>query len=314
MHRTKRLQHFRISDRDTKEKKKKNEIDEKSTVLPVGRPPKQTKTSLPTKRTWLSQCETSSNRSKSSDDFSGFDDDSSADKPPAKRPRISNVVKQGDFDVYLQKYLDSTMDDLSLTKDKAKLLLKKKWKKLTPVQKARYKSKISYDPSTSSCDTDDSSSDQSSLTSSKSKRSSVQDDEGGEVASRGVYRVPKNEKVCHSCENATQKSGADMVKCKGLCCSVFHLSCVGLDVPPEGDFKCADCLAGIHKCFICKSEEGKKDRCSVFSCGKFYHPECVKLWPQVTKARQIEVSPKSNIILLYTVNDLKLTVHDLKKY
>ncbi|KRT86397.1 PHD finger motif containing protein [Oryctes borbonicus] len=54
----------------------------------------------------------------------------------------------------------------------------------------------------------------------------------------------------------------------------------------EIDFKCYNCLEDIdHACFVCHKEVSKKgssirQKCSLFSCGKFYHPECLKMWPQ----------------------------------
>ncbi|KAI4461952.1 set domain protein [Holotrichia oblita] len=54
----------------------------------------------------------------------------------------------------------------------------------------------------------------------------------------------------------------------------------------EIDFKCINCLEDIdYPCFVCHREISKKgssirQKCSLFSCGKFYHPECLKVWPQ----------------------------------
>jgi len=41
-------------------------------------------------------------------------------------------------------------------------------------------------------------------------------------------------------------------------------------------------FADQHSCFICKSNDGNRERCSISSCGKFYHRECLRssLWPQ----------------------------------
>ena len=52
------------------------------------------------------------------------------------------------------------------------------------------------------------------------------------------------------------------------------------------DFKCSDCLQNIDPlCFVChrktsKSGSNTRQKCSIFPCGKFYHPECLKVWPQ----------------------------------
>ncbi|XP_024945454.1 histone-lysine N-methyltransferase NSD2 isoform X2 [Cephus cinctus] len=49
----------------------------------------------------------------------------------------------------------------------------------------------------------------------------------------------------------------------------------------EETFKCIDCLSGVAPaCFICNERETDRMRCSVFACGKHYHPACLKAWPQ----------------------------------
>lgn len=54
----------------------------------------------------------------------------------------------------------------------------------------------------------------------------------------------------------------------------------------EIDFKCSDCLEDIdHPCFVCHKDVSRKgssirQKCSLFACGKFYHAECLKVWPQ----------------------------------
>lgn len=58
------------------------------------------------------------------------------------------------------------------------------------------------------------------------------------------------------------------------------------ELQTEIDFKCINCLEDIdYPCFVCHREVSKKgssirQKCSLFSCGKFYHPECLKVWPQ----------------------------------
>lgn len=53
----------------------------------------------------------------------------------------------------------------------------------------------------------------------------------------------------------------------------------------ENNFKCTICLSGTAPCFVCsniisKSGDQKREKCSVFQCGKYYHRECLKDWPQ----------------------------------
>jgi hypothetical protein len=71
---------------------------------------------------------------------------------------------------------------------------------------------------------------------------------------------------------------------QGTCQRTFHLECAGYFVP-QANFKCDECLSGEHECFMCK-EKNVSDgaagnvkttrKCSVTSCGKYYHDECAK--------------------------------------
>ncbi|KAB7504866.1 Histone-lysine N-methyltransferase NSD2, partial [Armadillidium nasatum] len=290
LERYERIQHFKPPEVEKSKNKKNKTIASKSeSVHPASRLTNISNSNINVgnNNNNNTKGETNSNKSKSSDDFSGFDEDSSYERRKTKRMKLESKVKRGDFEVYLQKHLESTIQTSNISREKAKKLLQKKWNKLTPVQKLRYKSKVSYNP-LSSCDTDDSSSDLS-TNSSKSKKNSCEDELHESV--RGTYRVARNEKVCIVCESVSKKSGTDMVKCKGLCGSLFHLSCIGLDTQPAGEFKCVECLSGTFKCFICKSSEGSRNKCSVNLCGKFYHDDCLKKWPQVsrcTNSRQVE--------------------------
>jgi hypothetical protein len=49
----------------------------------------------------------------------------------------------------------------------------------------------------------------------------------------------------------------------------------------DDNFKCIDCLSGVAPpCFVCHEREGERIKCSVLACGKHYHTECLKGWPQ----------------------------------
>ncbi|KAM3940744.1 histone-lysine N-methyltransferase NSD2 [Leptodactylus fuscus] len=87
----------------------------------------------------------------------------------------------------------------------------------------------------------------------------------------------KKELVCLLCEKA-----GDLLLCEGLCCSAFHLSCLGLSERPNGPFQCEECTSGIHTCFVCKEKNADVKRCSASNCGKFYHESCVRQYPNAT--------------------------------
>ncbi|KAL3864307.1 hypothetical protein ACJMK2_005998 [Sinanodonta woodiana] len=85
----------------------------------------------------------------------------------------------------------------------------------------------------------------------------------------------KKENLCNICEQT-----GELLECEGPCQGQFHLDCLGLTMRPTGVFKCDECSTGVHICFICKKSENNTRRCSVVQCGRFYHEECVKQFPQ----------------------------------
>ncbi|KFP49938.1 Histone-lysine N-methyltransferase NSD3, partial [Cathartes aura] len=76
-------------------------------------------------------------------------------------------------------------------------------------------------------------------------------------------------KICES-------SGESLVSCEGECCGVFHMECLGLKSMPDEKFICTECKNGEHTCFSCKLPGKDVKRCSVNTCGKFYHEACVR--------------------------------------
>ncbi|XP_018083498.1 histone-lysine N-methyltransferase NSD2 isoform X2 [Xenopus laevis] len=86
--------------------------------------------------------------------------------------------------------------------------------------------------------------------------------------------VTKKELVCQVCEKA-----GDLLLCEGVCCSAFHLSCVGLSTRPAGKYLCDECTSGAHSCFVCKEINKDVKRCIVSHCGKFYHESCLRKYP-----------------------------------
>lgn len=130
-----------------------------------------------------------------------------------------------------------------------------------------------------------------------------------------LFKGMKNERVCQICE----KTGK-LIRCRGPCHSYFHLACVkpGESSPEPSEagdieensaykedlkeikekskeirekeeevvfdydnFKCIDCLSGVAPpCFVCHERDGERTKCSILACGKHYHPDCLKSWPQ----------------------------------
>uniref|UniRef100_A0A8C2SEB2 Histone-lysine N-methyltransferase NSD3 n=1 Tax=Capra hircus TaxID=9925 RepID=A0A8C2SEB2_CAPHI len=93
--------------------------------------------------------------------------------------------------------------------------------------------------------------------------------------SRRGTGMSKKDTVCQICES----SGDSLIPCEGECCKHFHLECLGLSSPPDGKFVCVECKTGQHPCFSCKVSGTDVKRCSVSTCGKFYHEACVRKFP-----------------------------------
>ncbi|XP_052226023.1 histone-lysine N-methyltransferase NSD2-like isoform X2 [Dreissena polymorpha] len=85
----------------------------------------------------------------------------------------------------------------------------------------------------------------------------------------------RKENLCQICEQT-----GELLECTGPCQGFFHTDCLGIARTPEGEFKCDECTNGTHSCFVCKKSDGSTQRCSVTVCGKFYHPDCLKEFPQ----------------------------------
>ncbi|XP_070621463.1 histone-lysine N-methyltransferase NSD3 isoform X2 [Erythrolamprus reginae] len=90
--------------------------------------------------------------------------------------------------------------------------------------------------------------------------------------SRRGSGTSKRDTVCQICES----TGESLVSCEGECYRVFHPECLGLSSQPDGKFICLECKNGQHICFSCKLAGKDVKRCSVNTCGKFYHEACVR--------------------------------------
>ncbi|XP_059497133.1 histone-lysine N-methyltransferase NSD3 isoform X4 [Stegostoma tigrinum] len=90
--------------------------------------------------------------------------------------------------------------------------------------------------------------------------------------SRRGSGTSKKDNICQICE----KPGDSLVACEGECCRVFHMECLRLAELPNGKFTCMECTTGNHTCFSCKLSGKVVKRCSVNSCGRFYHESCLR--------------------------------------
>ncbi len=72
----------------------------------------------------------------------------------------------------------------------------------------------------------------------------------------------RNERCCIRCEEASSPELGQVMRCRS-CLNAFHPGCLATEeLPPaepleEEKWRCPDCLAGIHPCFICKLSEGE---------------------------------------------------------
>jgi hypothetical protein len=69
----------------------------------------------------------------------------------------------------------------------------------------------------------------------------------------------RNERCCIRCEEAASAELGTVLRCRG-CQNSFHPACLEQDqgaVQEEEKWRCPDCLAGLHPCFICKLAEGE---------------------------------------------------------
>lgn len=89
------------------------------------------------------------------------------------------------------------------------------------------------------------------------------------------------EDLCGICGEIEDDDLTDMILCDGGCLKSYHFSCLGIESAPEGEeWLCEQCRTNEQLCFGCGrngtiNEKGGVFRCSVPSCGKFFHQACV---------------------------------------
>ncbi|GMF48603.1 unnamed protein product [Phytophthora fragariaefolia] len=89
------------------------------------------------------------------------------------------------------------------------------------------------------------------------------------------------EDLCGICGEIEDDDLTDMILCDGGCLKSYHFSCLGIESAPDGEkWLCEQCRTNEQLCFACGrngtiNEKGGVFRCSVASCGKFFHQTCV---------------------------------------
>lgn len=90
----------------------------------------------------------------------------------------------------------------------------------------------------------------------------------------------ESKKFCASCYDEIEDLSKS-IACSGPCLLSYHTECLG-DLKVESDsseWKCAECLSGKHRCFVCSSDTEETTKCSMKDCGRFYHVNCLTKFP-----------------------------------
>lgn len=86
----------------------------------------------------------------------------------------------------------------------------------------------------------------------------------------------------HHKKNLTSESDLERTPSES---SSSTISLMSKEIDPRY-FKCGFCLSRLDPyCFVCHKAVSPKgssirQKCSLYQCGRYYHPECLKLWPQ----------------------------------
>jgi hypothetical protein len=82
-----------------------------------------------------------------------------------------------------------------------------------------------------------------------------------------------------------------MIACDGMCQGWYHLGCAGLAAAPTADVEwvCNKCVTLTHACHACheigtackpgSDTPGGVNKCSIATCGRFYHVDCIRKYP-----------------------------------
>lgn len=112
----------------------------------------------------------------------------------------------------------------------------------------------------------------------------------------------REDTFCNDCEGLVFASDPSdpSARCK-TCCGTFHLRCTtqATDTGVSSSWTCSDCFSGdkeielsffpievyifvlyftgLTRCFICKSAEGEKTSCVLYSCKKVFHKVSIEI-------------------------------------
>lgn len=114
--------------------------------------------------------------------------------------------------------------------------------------------------------------------------------------------------ICKICVSSTGKNIRNVVKCSGSCADYVHPKCAAAKNNSNA-VTCHECIDLSTKvCYACKKTGLESmQRCSVKSCGRYYHTECLDFWPQRKSEKLvcpshachtcISADPKNNHVL-----------------
>jgi hypothetical protein len=127
-----------------------------------------------------------------------------------------------------------------------------------------------------------------------------------------------NDWICTVCDNFKAPDGTQLMLCDGGCLRSYHLGCLGRSENqcPVGIWKCEECEAGAHSCWICNEVGQDNDlldngvfKCNRDDCGKFYHVSCLQgseyeyqLLEKETEVPAEEEGGEVTVITSYTIN------------
>lgn len=87
--------------------------------------------------------------------------------------------------------------------------------------------------------------------------------------------------LCGICGEIEDEQLSDMLLCDGGCLKSYHFSCLGIESAPENEkWLCEQCRNNEQVCLVCGRNatingKGGVFRCSVGTCGRFYHQSCI---------------------------------------
>lgn len=105
------------------------------------------------------------------------------------------------------------------------------------------------------------------------------------------------QEMCENAEESGNESDKELEICK--IGQIIHITGdseeINLPMDGKSEFKCQDCQENrLPACFVCNKYEGISNRkkCSYSQCGRVYHPECLKPWPQTQWIKMASRSSK----------------------